>query len=67
MRELNRWLQDLVRRRLATVQREPPAFWEGMAARMVDAQAPGIARVLRDVSAVMVTGAGCQDRVIERL
>lgn len=60
-------MQDLLRRGLAAVQREPPTFWEGMAARMVDAQAPGVARVLRDMPGVMVTGDGWQDRALERL
>src|SRR5687767_4858191 len=45
--ELRRWLADLVRRGLAEAQRESWDFWEQPAARMVDAQAPGLASRLR--------------------
>src|SRR5271157_2988284 len=41
--ELKRWLLDLVRQGLASVPGRPYGFWESVAARMVDAQAPGVA------------------------
>ena len=46
--ELERWLHDLVRRGLASIQAEPPRFWDSVAARLVDAQAPGLARLVRE-------------------
>lgn len=50
--ELAQWLHDLVRQGLAGVQGKPRAFWDGVAARLVDAQAPGAARWVRDLAAI---------------
>lgn len=44
---LELWLADLVRRGLAQVAGEGSSFWETQAARLVDAQAPGLANRLR--------------------
>jgi hypothetical protein len=41
------WLEDLVRNGLARLPGEGPAIWEQQAARLVDAQAPGLAARLR--------------------
>ena len=37
---LDRWLEDLVRNGLASVEAQPASFWEAQAKRLVDAQAP---------------------------
>lgn len=65
--EADLWLRDLVRRGFADVQGQPYAYWENPAARMVDAQAPGIARMLREMSSIPGTGEGWQERLLERL
>jgi hypothetical protein len=65
--ELDLWLRDLVRRGLATAQGQPFSFWEGPAARMVDSQAPGVARMLREMAGVPASGDGWQERLLERL
>jgi hypothetical protein len=45
---LNLWLADLVRNGLAGLEAPPPRFWQEPAARLVDAQASGLAaRVVR--------------------
>lgn len=62
--ELERWLQDLVRQGLATVQQRPEGF-ENCAARMVDAQAPGAARLLRAMATLPATGDGWHSRLLE--
>jgi hypothetical protein len=49
LQELDVWLRDLVRGGLATAQSQPYRYWDAMAARLVDAQAPGVARRLRDI------------------
>jgi hypothetical protein len=67
LRELQLWLEDLVRRGLAEAQVQPPAFWEGIASRMVDAQAPGLARMLREMSGIPATGEGWPERLLERM
>ena len=65
--DLQLWLQDVIRRGLATVAQEPVAFWESMAARMVDTQAPGAARLLREASQLVNVGDHWQDRLLRRL
>ena len=45
--ELDLWLRDLMRRGLASARSEPYAFWDRMAGRLVDGQAPGLARRVR--------------------
>jgi hypothetical protein len=48
--ELERWLGDLVRQGLAAARRQPYAFWDEMASRLVDSQMPGLAERVREVS-----------------
>ncbi|HEV7757933.1 MAG TPA: SWIM zinc finger family protein [Acidimicrobiales bacterium] len=48
--ELERWLGDLVRQGLAAARRRPYAFWDEMASRLVDAQMPGLAERVREIS-----------------
>lgn len=48
--DLQTWLDDLARDGIATVRERGPGFWEGMAARMVDAQAGAIGNRLRRAS-----------------
>jgi hypothetical protein len=47
---LDLWMEDLVRDGLATAGTRPASFWETQAKRMVDAQAPGVAARLRQLS-----------------
>ncbi|MCO6436675.1 MAG: SWIM zinc finger family protein [Phycisphaerae bacterium] len=61
--ELMIWLKDLARQGLGSAQAQPAAFWEGMAARMVDAQAPGLARYVRHLGAISSSGEGWQERM----
>lgn len=65
--ELDRWLCDRIRQGLAKVQAESYEFWDGMAARMVDAQAPGMARMLRACASIASSGENWQERLLERL
>jgi hypothetical protein len=67
MAELGRWMRDLVRQGLAGAQSQPHSFWETVAARMVDAQAPGLARMVRELADVAATGEGWQERLLDRL
>ncbi|MBI3831760.1 MAG: SWIM zinc finger family protein [Planctomycetes bacterium] len=65
--DLERWLRDCVRQGLATLNAQPYSFYEGPAARLVDAQAPGLARMVRDLAGVPSSGEGWQGRMLERL
>jgi hypothetical protein len=63
--ELGRWLCDQVRQGLAASQRSGYQHWDDIAARMVDAQAPGLAERLRALAAVPFSGAGWEGRLLE--
>jgi hypothetical protein len=65
--DLQRWLQDLVRTGLAAVAHKEAGFWENQAARLIDAQASGLARLVREMAAISVSGAGWQERVLHRV
>jgi len=66
VQELRLWLDDRVRQGLATLPQESYQVWDAIAARMVDAQAPGLARHLRELAGVAHTGTGWIDRALER-
>jgi SWIM zinc finger len=63
--ELDRWLRDQVRHGLAGAQRAGYQHWDAVAARMVDAQAAGVAGVLRRLVAVPASGEGWTGRLLE--
>ena len=65
--ELSRWLRDLVRQGLADAPNRPATFWSAMAARMVNAQAPGLARMVRELAGVPASGEGWQARLLEQI
>jgi hypothetical protein len=67
LNDLQRWLGDLVRRGLASLAGESYAFWEAPAARLVDAQAPGVARLVRELAGLPASGDGWPERLLERL
>jgi hypothetical protein len=52
--ELDRWLGDQVRVGLAGLRRAGYAYIDAVAARMVDAQAPGVAGMLRSIPGELV-------------
>lgn len=52
--ELDRWLGDLVREGIAGVKSKPFAFWDTMAARLVDAQIPGLGDRLRTLGGEVI-------------
>jgi hypothetical protein len=64
MDELALWLEDLMRQGLDTAQAQPVDFWETPAARLVDAQAPGLARMVLEMAALAHTGNGWQERLL---
>lgn len=48
--QLDLWLNDLIRNGLGTLETQPAKFWEAQAAKMIDAQAPGLASRIRRLS-----------------
>jgi hypothetical protein len=65
--ELELWMRDLMRRGLAVAQTQPPRYWEQMAARLIDAQAPGAARRVREMSSVVAAAEGWADALLARV
>jgi SWIM zinc finger len=65
--ELDRWLADQVRTGLATVPGRGYRHFESVAARMVDAQAPGLAGTLRRLPGVAAGPEGWQSDLLEEL
>lgn len=65
--ELEERLADLLRGGLAGAEQLGPAAWEETAARMVDAQAPGLAARIRELGAIPSGGAGGPGGWPERL
>ena len=63
--EVQIWLGDLLRQGLAKAKDHPARFYDAMAARMVDAQAPGLARRLRAWPSLFASGEQWADRVLE--
>jgi hypothetical protein len=65
--DLETWLCDLLRQGLATAQGQPHSYWETSAARLVDAQAPGLARLVRDMTGICASGDGWQGRLLDQI
>ncbi|MFZ4186794.1 hypothetical protein [Streptomyces pseudogriseolus] len=63
--ELEQRLADLLRGGLITAEQSGPALWEETAARMVDAQAPGLAHRARELGALTGSGAEAPVRLLE--
>jgi hypothetical protein len=63
--ELERRLADLLRTGLAGAEQAGYALWEETAARMVDAQAPGLAARVRELGAIPGSGPGWPVRLLE--
>ncbi|MGL4668172.1 MAG: SWIM zinc finger family protein [Saezia sp.] len=65
--ELQRWINDQFIQGFASFSPSHYPEWENMAARMVDAQAPGLARMVRDALSLMQSGSEHQQEAIEQL
>ena len=62
--DLQRWLEDLVRTGLAEAATRPWSSFEQMSARLVDAQAPGLARLVRDLGSLPHTRSNWPERML---
>ena len=65
--ELDRWLADQISGGLARAAADPYGWVEKVAARMVDAQAPGAASWLRRLPAVIAAGSDWPGRLLDEL
>ncbi len=65
--DLDLWLRDLMRQGLATAQNQSYSFWDQPAARMVDAQAPALARRLREMASLPHRGVDWPSQLLAEL
>jgi SWIM zinc finger len=67
LEDLDLFLRDLVRQGLATVQAQPYSYWDRVAARLVDAQAPILAKRIRAIASIPHSGQGWAERLLAEL
>ncbi len=65
--ELRQWMEDLMRRGLAAAPDMNYGDWDQVAARMVDAQAAGLARRVKAMAGTPNAGASWPERLLEQL
>ncbi|MEZ4677758.1 MAG: SWIM zinc finger family protein [Caldilineaceae bacterium] len=65
--ELTIWLKDLVRGGFIEAQSRPYSYWQQMAARLIDAQALGLASQVEGLASTIVSGNGWEARLISAL
>jgi hypothetical protein len=54
--DLDLFLRDLIRQGLASTPNQPYSYWDRAAARLVDAQAPGLAKRVRSLASLAYSG-----------
>ncbi|MBN1371339.1 MAG: SWIM zinc finger family protein [Anaerolineaceae bacterium] len=64
---LEQWLKDAVRMGLAAAQNAPASYWEEAAARMVDSQLPGAARMIREMGLLPKAGPDWAQKLLWRM
>ena len=67
LQELEVWLGDLIRQGLARAQQQSMDYWDAMAARLVDSQAPGLARRIQTCSSIIHSGGNWTRRLMDKL
>jgi len=65
--ELDLFIGDLMRQGIGTVKKQPFAFWKSRAARLVDAQAPGLARLVSECAEIIARSSDWEDALIDKL
>ncbi|HEY1052651.1 MAG TPA: SWIM zinc finger family protein [Prosthecobacter sp.] len=66
-RDLERWMADLVRHGISDLPTKPLTFWREAAARLVDAQAGGLAVMTRQLETAVSSGDGWQQRALVQM
>lgn len=65
--ELLRWIKDLVRNGIMDLPEKDPSFFENMIRRMVDAQSPGLAAMMRELADISYFHEGWQTVFMNQL
>jgi hypothetical protein len=64
--DFSRWLADLVRTGMASARSQPYSWWDGVAARLVDAQLPGLAEQVRTMGSDIHARSDWTDHLLHR-
>jgi hypothetical protein len=64
---LDLWLNDLMRAGLASIEGKSTSFWEGQAARLMDAKAPGLAGRVRKLAEIPGASRDWPERLLGQL
>ncbi|MFT3705472.1 MAG: SWIM zinc finger family protein [Agriterribacter sp.] len=67
IQELKLWLKDIIRNGILLMPEKGGNFFEGMTKRMVDAQAPGLANMVKQLGATNFYEEGWQSNFLEQL
>lgn len=65
--ELTLWIKDIIRNGLITLPEKDASYWENMARRMVDAQASGLAFMVRSLNEIGFYSDGWQQQFLDQL
>lgn len=65
--EAQMWLKDLIRNGLISAPEKENSFWENAAARMTDAQAGGLAGMIRNIGEINFFSGKWQGELLEKL
>ncbi len=65
--ELLLWIKDIIRNGIINIPEKPYNFWEQMAKRMVDAQAPGLAGMVKGLAQINFYKDGWQSEFLDQL
>jgi hypothetical protein len=65
--EIELWLKDLIRNGLITAPEKSPSFWQSAASRMVDAQASGLASMVRNLGEINYFGEEWQSLALQQI
>jgi SWIM zinc finger len=67
LEQLQAWMADIVSQGMAHARAQPQSFWMQMVARLVDAQAPGLANRVRAMAAMVLTEENWSERLLGAL
>lgn len=65
--ELTAWIKDIVRNGIISIPEKGPAFFENMSRRLIDAQAPGLAGMVRSLGETNFYSEGWPSRFMDQL
>ena len=67
LEEIRLWVKDLIRNGLLEVPEKSYSFWQNPSARMVDAQAPGLANLIRELGTISYEQESWQSLLLQKL